>query len=969
MDWKASWIWDRREALPYNDAIVAERRIRVPDIHTASIAVTADSWYRLFINDVWVNDGPARSWPEKKSYDVIDITHYLSTGENEIRILARFYGCGTMKDVSVAPGILAQIDLTARDGSHMTVGTDGEWQTAPYTPLVTNAPKASVQMEAFEIVDARRVIPSSVPARVLYGACAGPYRELVVRDVALLTKEPKAIRRVHSLSVVRRPFASFTFPAARLCHPGVIECNFYTGIAHAVATVITSDTDRELSIDAPLYRIMVNGSEGVNGRYRVRKGKNLITAAIYGAPPYYNAFLHRKETSISFPGENALSFSNPVDSAHENPWVFIPFDESAHRFDDIEFGAYGRQRLPEREALLASYPDTVSRFFSNAADTNSLIANYGGAIKLIAHETMCLVNPAAAFQSRSVIGDARSLFVRSEAAIDTTPESTVIAPSTEGDVEIVYDLGAQHIGYYEFDVTAAAGTVIDIFGVEYIAANGIVQHTGDYLNGMRYICAEGRNRFTSLKRRSGRYLFLCVRDQRSPVTIHTVRLIASAYPVKRRERFVTSDERINRIWEISAHTLELCMEDTFTDCPLYEQVLWLGDARNEALFALAAFGASDIVKRSLRLGAQSLSRLPMVGCQVPSTWDCIIPAVSFSWNLSVREYYRWSKDDAFLREIYPAAIANIRAAERLTNENGLFEAPYWNFFDWTNIDFSHRIVLYNSLFAVAASDAVMECALALGKKEDIDFLKQYRLRLAKGINRLWNMKKRSYPDSIHDDGTVSASSCIHTSMLSVLFHVASKKILPQAIRNLLRPRAAQVKLGSPYALMFFFETLEMLQYEQKIIPSIIEKYSPMLSLDATTAWETFAGQFGWLPKDYPTRSHAHGWSSAPLYWFPRLILGIRETGEHNASFRISPRIDGLTSARGTLVTVHGGIRVSWKRENNTLTIDASAPHGLSLSFMGNTTTRRLTVLFNGRTVQRAGAGKNKNKKNEQRSRQ
>ena len=38
-----------------------------------------------------------------------------------------------------------------------------------------------------------------------------------------------------------------------------------------------------------------------------------------------------------------------------------------------------------------------------------------------------------------------------------------------------------------------------------------MQHTGDNHNGLRYITRAGLNRFTSLKRRAGRYLFLTLR--------------------------------------------------------------------------------------------------------------------------------------------------------------------------------------------------------------------------------------------------------------------------------------------------------------------------------------------------------------------------------------------------------------------------------------------------------------------------
>ena len=169
--------------------------------------------------------------------------------------------------------------------------------------------------------------------------------------------------------------------------------------------------------------------------------------------------------------------------------------------------------------------------------------------------------------------------------------ATKIMPRAQGDVELCYDLGEQNCGYYELKLNAEAGLIVDLFGVEYITQDGTVQHTGEYRNGMRYICREGENHFVSLMRRSQRYLFVTLRNQNSPVEIDCIRLIESTYPVSEIGRFTCSNPALDRIWEISAHTLKLCMEDTYTDCPLYDQTLWVGDARNEALFAFPVFGA------------------------------------------------------------------------------------------------------------------------------------------------------------------------------------------------------------------------------------------------------------------------------------------------------------------------------------------------------------------------------------------
>ena len=283
-------------------------------------------------------------------------------------------------------------------------------------------------------------------------------------------------------------------------------------------------------------------------------------------------------------------------------------------------------------------------------------------------------------------------------AVITGRGEVVIQPDGQGDVELIYDLGAQNIGYWQLEVNAGAGTIIDIAGIEYINPQGKVQHTDRYRNDMRYICGEGDNQFTSLMRRSGRYLFLTFRNLERPAALRAVRLVESTYPVAPVGSFACSDERLNKIWEISARTLKLCMEDTFTDCPLYEQTHWVGDARNEALIGFSAFGAPDLARRCAKLTAYSLDhkpyvlgedagvpmeylhalRNPLTISQTPSTWDIVIPVWSFLWTISTWDYYYYSGDVEFLTWVYPYVIRNLKSARAMTDERGLFSAPYWN---------------------------------------------------------------------------------------------------------------------------------------------------------------------------------------------------------------------------------------------------------------------------------------------------
>ena len=160
--------------------------------------------------------------------------------------------------------------------------------------------------------------------------------------------------------------------------------------------------------------------------------------------------------------------------------------------------------------------------------------------------------------------------------------------------------------------------------------------------------------------------------------------------------------------------------------------------------------------------------------------------------------------------------------------------------------------------------------------------------------------------------------------------------------NILKPSNEIVKVGSPFAMLYMYETLEKYGLQDEILKSIYESYLPMLEAGATTVWESFAS--GTLAHgQFPTRSHCHAWSSSPLYFFSRIILGIKQTSAGCESFEISPCITGLDWAKGSFATPHGPVEVNWSRNRDEFNIRVSAPSNVEVLFKENDTISGLKV--------------------------
>ena len=918
--WTAKWIWcSQTGAHDYNQTTLFRKAFDLKKKGAATLRITADSWYRVSINGKWIHDGPAKAYPYHFLFDTFEVGDLLKIGRNKIEVIVRYYGIGTFHQQPLQAGLFVQLDAT-----EVCIGTDSSWLASPSAAWQQWTPKISIQMEPVEEYDARLdgILDWQPTVEVERPG------EITPRPVGLLTKKVRRLKKIRDVTVVKRAEPQVCIPVTQIAHPGVIEANGYTSRPVILASVWTVSKTQQfdfglerkkddfLNPGAKNWQISVDGRILKSGKATLSAGEHQV---LFCCTSFYG---HEKD--LSFPYLSMVG-------GRWGAWKVAVLDEFLFRSNDRNWFSFPNE---EANTVRNGYMRMVEELASACKTEKNVNELLSGSLRDIPEEQVFMDDFVAEFAAREPLFTVDRLF-----------SGTIVHPSIKGDVEFCFDLGEQSCGYFDFYVKADEGVVIDLNAVEYITPEGVIQHVQAYnRNGMRYITKAGNNRFTSLKRRAGRYLFVTLRNQKTPVDIKYVRIIESTAPVKAVGSFSSSDPSLNQIWKISERTLQLCMEDTFTDCPLYEQTLWIGDARNEALYAFTAYANFDVSARSLELGAQSLDHFPMVGSQVPSAWDCILPAWSFLWGIHVWDHYFYSGDLRFLRKIWPAVQRNIAGAFGLFDKNGLFSGTFWNLIEWAPIDQNHATVLHNNMLLVGTLRAAENCAAVLNDDAALKRLSARRQKLVRAINKTWNDKIGSYPDSIHEDGNPSTKTCQQTSMLSVMCEVSTKDKTEAVRKNLLHPPAEMTTVGAPFAMQFMYEALEKLGELDAILASLRAGFQPMVDADASTVWETFADSTC-SPKGFPTRSHCHAWSSSPIYFLNRIILGIRQTAVGGKVFEISPWVRGLYYASGATATPNGPVQVDWKISGETVNILVSAPQGTKIKFLPNASLTGLTVRF------------------------
>ncbi|PYI53607.1 family 78 glycoside hydrolase catalytic domain [Paenibacillus flagellatus] len=945
-DWNASWIWGDGEPSPRNEWRCFRKTFRMtgrkPD--EARLRLTADSRYVLYVNGTQVGRGPVRSWPFELAYDEYDVGHLLVPGaDNTIAVLVMHFGVSTFYYLRGRGGLIAELALgTNADGRRdIAAATDATWTTAVHAGYDRRSPRMSCQHAFTETIDARSwddgwTMPGFAddwaPATVIGPAGIEPWTRLVERDIPYLTEEPVYPVRVESVRTVVPRSWGVVIDLRNLFVPDSADhannamfCGYLAVTVRASkrcrATIGIVDDGRVFgpcSVNGTWY-----GADAFAGERpqhfleaELREGDNLLVMDVTGVSHghgYHFALDCAEPFEVVSPLEG-----KPEAGESASPFVAIgPFDSGVivdHR---------------PRRALNRAHPDYVrAKEIAFAADLD----RFGGWVKPVDERyvsrddvfSACVWTPAAA-----ELPVPRAL----QTAVVANAEAAAVPSFPHADTELVLDFGRELSGYLAFEVAASAGTVIDLYGFEYMR-DGWRQETFGLDNTMRYVCREGRQRYVSPVRRGLRYLMMTVRGAVEPLRIHSVTMLQSNFPVAEIGRFQCSDPLLNDIWHMSGHTTRLCMEDTFVDCPAFEQTFWVGDARNEALVGYYVFGDDSIVSRCLRLVPGSKFQSPFYADQVPSGWSSVIPNWTFFWAIACLELYRFNGDRSFADSIWPHVKYTLDHYWERLDDRGLFYMQGWNLLDWAPIDQPNDgVVTHQNMFLVKALRAAAELADGVDDETAATYRgRAERLRAA--INAgLWSEERRAYVDCIHADGRVSSIFSMQTQVVAYLCDIADGERLDRVRQLLESPPADFVQIGSPFMSFFHYEALAKLGRFGDMLDDMRRNYGQMIDHDATACWEMYPSRSR-SRNDYLTRSHCHAWSAGPGYFLGAYTLGVRGLDPGWSKVIVEPQVADLDWARGAVPHPGGGrIDVAWRidRAAGTMHIRVASPAGVDVS--------------------------------------
>lgn len=437
----------------------------------------------------------------------------------------------------------------------------------------------------------------------------------------------------------------------------------------------------------------------------------------------------------------------------------------------------------------------------------------------------------------------------------------------------LYDLGREEVGYLTLKVKSATQQTIKVCYGEHIV-DGCVRWSIDGRDfSFDITVPAGETEYTNYFRRLGlRYLEV---HSKAPLEIEYVSVLPTMYPLNRVEKHF-DDPTMQKIYDVSVRTMELCLHDHYEDCPWREQGLYAMDSRNQMLCGYYAFNEFTAPRASLKLMSLDNREDGLLSICYPSNMNLTIPSFSLHYFTQVYEYLKYSGDTAFAKEILPKLQSVMQAfLDRM--EDGMItrflEWYHWNFYEWKDglngLDANGNRGTDGSVQFDGALNCLLSIALQnLQKICDIAEVSATYGEMAAALNArihetLYDADRGLYTNRVGDK---QYSELVNS--LAILCGAATA----EEAKFICEVMTSNHDMTPTSLSMVCFKYDALVQtdkerYTPYILENIKEKYTKMLDAGATSFWETEDGEadFG------NAGSLCHGWSALPVYYYSTLL--------------------------------------------------------------------------------------------------
>ena len=357
--------------------------------------------------------------------------------------------------------------------------------------------------------------------------------------------------------------------------------------------------------------------------------------------------------------------------------------------------------------------------------------------------------------------------------------------------------------------------------------------------------------------------------------------------------FKSSDALLDRIFNVSAHTVHLCIQNYVLDGIKRDRLLWAGDMHPEVLAIQAVFGSVPQVEATLeKLCFDTVSGSFVNGHTSYSLWTI----------MTLHDVWFYDGNDAILKKFQSYITNTVERYRQMIRPDGSVDFPGHVFLDWPS--HGDNVAIYGGCYALLITALQKAVSIYEVLQLDTTLIKDALKLLAKNIPPVGNNKSAAALQ--HLTGLIDRSDILEKDPFS--------------------------------GITTFIGCYVLFAKENRKALELLKKYwGGMLAMGATSFWEDF--DLAWLAEDpqkldempianrknihsdfggycYQGLRHSlcHGWAAGPAMWLQRQILGVTPKTPGFTEITFNPDLCGLEFAEGAIPTPHGVITVRLEKD-------------------------------------------------------
>jgi alpha-L-rhamnosidase len=425
--------------------------------------------------------------------------------------------------------------------------------------------------------------------------------------------------------------------------------------------------------------------------------------------------------------------------------------------------------------------------------------------------------------------------------------------------------------------------------------------------------------FLPLTFRTYRYLQVRVSTQSDPLTIEDLFGMATGYPFQLNAKLTSDNPEMGKMLEIGWRTARLCAMETYMDCPYYEQLQYIGDARIQALISLYNSGDERLLLNAMNEMDNSRRPEGVTLSRHPSFTPQYIPTFSFWYIGMLHDYMMYGRDSEFVKNKLAGERQIMHYFANYQKEDGSLKGvPFWMFTDWVESrgwesgvgpvgeEGSSSLIDLQLLWAYQLAS---EMESRYGMQSYASLYNQKADQLKKTIQRkYWDDKRRLYADRPEKDLFSQ-----HANTLAILTGLAGD------VSDSLAGRIIKDSSLAP-ASIYFKYYLHLALVKSGLgndYMNWLGQWRENIKMGMTTWAE--------IPDINNARSDCHAWGASPNIEFFRTVLGVDSDAPGFTRVKIEPHLGSLKNIQGEIPHPRGKVRAGYHLINGEWNIQIELP--------------------------------------------